>query len=124
MAGNNTFLVEMTGAAAAMGDVSSTYAASQTLAVPGLAVGFAAASAFAQDVSPGAPSSSAATSGLALGGHITSGYNSHLSIDFPYGSAPVSFDMSMTIVSTHGGGDTLSGYSLSGLMPPSLHGLL
>ena len=123
MAGNNTFLAEMSSAAAAMGDLTATYAATSTLAVPGLAIGFAAATAFAQDTSPGVPQTSATTVGLAVGGYITSAHTQHLSIDFPYGPEPVSLDVSMTFTSTHGGGGLLIGYALSELDSPSLHGL-
>jgi hypothetical protein len=46
-----------------------------------------------------------------------------LSVDFPYGPTPVSVDVSVTTMSTHGGSDFLSDYSLSGVMGPSVHGL-
>jgi hypothetical protein len=37
---------------------------------------------------------------------------------------PVSVDVSMTFIATHGGGKFLPDYSLSGLASPSVHGLL
>jgi hypothetical protein len=46
-----------------------------------------------------------------------------VSIDFPFGPNPVSADFSITTMSSHGDSDFLSGYSLSGLMGPSVHGL-
>ena len=121
---NNAFLADASGLAAAMGDVTSVQTTTATTAVPGLAAGFAAAVAFAQDAFPGVPQTLATTSALAVGGHITSGSTAHLSIDFPYGSAPVSLDVSIAVMSTYGGGDVLSGYALSGVAPPSVHGLL
>lgn len=122
---NNTMLAEAVGLAAALGDATSVDTSTVTAAVPGFAVAFAAAVAFAQDAFPGVPQTGAATSALAMGGHITSGLAGHMSIDFPYGSAPVSLDVSVTVVSTYGGGgDLLSAYALSGVVPPLLHGLL
>ena len=123
MSGNN-FLATMTGSAQALGDLTTTYAATQTLAVPGLAIGAAAAAALAQNTGPVVPYASATTSGAVSGGVITSSHTNNLSIDSLFGSAPVSLDVSMTFTSTHGGGDHLSGYSLYGLASPSLHGLL
>jgi hypothetical protein len=40
------------------------------------------------------------------------------------GPTPVSVDVSVTAMSTHGGSDFLSDHSLSGLLAPSVHGLL
>ena len=123
-ASTNTFLAGMTGTAQALGDLTATSAATGTLAVPGLAIGFAAAVAVAQNTTPAAPYASATTDGFANGGYITSSYIGHMSIDFPFGPTPVSADVSMTFISTHGGGNFLSDYSLSGLASPSVHGLL
>jgi len=118
---SNTFLIDMTAAANALGDRTATYAATSTMAAPGLAIGFAAATAVAQDAMP---RTSADTSGLVTAGHITSGHTVELSIDFPYGAAPVSVDVSITSISSHGGGgDVLSGYALPELDGTSLHGL-
>jgi hypothetical protein len=122
VARNNMFLAEMSGAAAAMGDLTSTFAETSTLAVPGLAIGFAAAGALAQDTAPGVPQASATTIGLVAGGYITSSHTNDLSIDFPYGPSPVSLDVSMTFASTHGGGDVLSAYAPE-IASLSLHGL-
>jgi hypothetical protein len=47
-----------------------------------------------------------------------------MSIDFPFGPTPVSVDVSMTFIATHGGGKFLPDCSLSGLASPSVHGLL
>jgi hypothetical protein len=116
---SNTFLIDMTAAADALGDNTATYAATTTMAVPGLAIGFAAASAFAQD---DAPWTSADTAGYVSAGHIMSGHSLELSIDFPYGAAPAAFDVSITTLSSHGGANILSGYSLPEL-GTSLHGL-
>ncbi len=49
---SNTFLIDMTAAANALGDRTATYAATSTMAAPGLAIGFAAATAVAQDAMP------------------------------------------------------------------------
>jgi hypothetical protein len=87
-------------------------------------VGFAAAVAVAEGTTAAAPYTEAATDGLANGGFITDYGTSHTSIDFPYGPTPVSVTVSVTHVATHGVGDFLSGYSLSGLASPSVHGLL
>ncbi len=117
---SNTVLIDMTAAAAAMGDMTATYAATSTLAAPSLAIGFAAAVSFAQGEAPG---TYAETTGLVTGGIITSGHTQELSIDFPYGSAPVSADVSMTFISSHGAGNLLGGYALPDHTAPLLHGL-
>lgn len=120
----NTFSGGMTGTADAIGDLTATDAATATLAVPGLAIGAAAAVAVAQNTTPDAPYTSATTGGSVDGGYITSSHSGHLSIDYPFGPTPVSASVSMTFTSTHGGGDFLSGYSVYGLASPSIHGLL
>ena len=117
---SNTFLIDMNAASDALGDHTATYATTSTMAVQGLAVGFAAATAFAQD---SAPQTSAETTGLVTSGYIISGHSLELSIDFPYGPTPVSVDISITTVSSHGGGDILSGYALPDFGGTSLHGL-
>jgi hypothetical protein len=114
---SNTSLIDMTAAADALGDHTATYAATSTMAIPGLAVGFAAATAFAED---GMPRTSADTNGLSSAGYIVSGHSLELSIDFPY---VVSFDVSITALSSHSGGDVLSGYALPDFGSASLHGL-
>jgi hypothetical protein len=119
----NTFLAAMNGTAQAMGDLTATKTAAAAAVLPGASIGFAAAVAVAQDTSPGMPHTSATTGGLVSGGSITSSQSDHLSIDFPYGPHPVSVDVSITTMSTYGGGDFLSGYSLSSLTGPSVHGL-
>lgn len=117
---SNTVLIEISAAARAMSDVTATYAATSTLAAPSLAIGFAAATSFAQgDV----PRTSAETTSLVTGGIVVSGHTQELSIDFPYGPAPVSADVSMTVISSHGAGDILGGYALPDLSSLSLHGL-
>ena len=68
--------------------------------------------AVAQDTSPGMPHTSATTGGLVSGGSITSSHTDHVSIDFPFGPTPVSVDVSMTFIATHGGGKFLPDYSL------------
>ena len=80
--------------------------------------------AVAQGTTAAAPYTDATTDGHANGGFITSSQTSDMSIAFPYGSTPVSVSLSTTFVATHGVGDFLSGYSLSGLASPSVHGLL
>ena len=117
---SNTFLIDMNAAADALGDHTATYAATATMAVPGLAIGFAAATAVAQDP---APRTSADTNGLVSAGYIISGHSQELSIDFPYGPTPVSVDISITTLSSHGGGNVLSGYALPDLGGTLLHGL-
>jgi hypothetical protein len=117
---SNTFLIDMNAAADALGDHTATYAATATLAVPGHAIGFAAATAVAQDP---APRTSAETTGLVTHGYIISWHELELSIDFPYGPTQVSADISITTLSSHGGGNVLSGYALPDLGGTSLHGL-
>jgi hypothetical protein len=95
---SNTFLIDMTAAAKALGDYTATYATTSTLAVPGHAIGFAAATAVAQDP---APRTSAETTGHVTHGDIISWHALELSIDFPYGPTPVSVDMSITTLSSH-----------------------
>ena len=116
----NTFLIDMSARAAAMGDLTATDTMASTAAVPGLAIGFAAATAFAQDTTP---LTAAETAGLVSGGYITSGHTQQLSIDFPYGPTPVSVDISITVISAHGSGEIFAGYSLPDLNGSSLHGL-
>jgi hypothetical protein len=116
----NTFLAAMNATAQAMGDLTATQTATAAAVLPGASIGFAAAAAVAQDTSP---HTSATTGGLVSGGSITSSHTDHVSIDFPFGPNPVSADFSITTMSTHGDSDFLSGYSLSGLMGPSVHGL-
>ena len=119
----NTFLAAMNGTAHAMGDLTATKTATAGAVLPGASIGYAVAVAVAQDTSPGTPHTNATTDGLVSGGYITSSHSGNLSVDFPYGPTPVSVDVSVTAMSTHGGGDFLSGNALSGLMGPSIHGL-
>jgi hypothetical protein len=119
----NTFFAAMNSTAHAMGNATATNTVTTTAALPGASIGYAVAIAVAQDTSPGTPHTSATTAGLVSGGYITSSHTGHMSVDFPYGPTPVSVDVSVTATSTHGGSDFLSGYSLSGLMGPSVHGL-
>ena len=126
---SNMLFVTVYGKADALGDLTTTNAAAKTFAGAGfagagVAVGFAAATAVAEGTTAAAPYTDATTDGLADGGFITSSRTSHMSIDFPYGPTPVSVSVSTTFVATHGVGDFLSGYSLSGLASPSVHGLL
>ena len=120
----NTLFVTVLGKADALGDLTTTNAVTNTFAGAGIAVGFAAATAVAEGTTAAAPHTDAATDGLAEGGFITSYQTSHVLMDFPYGPTPVSVSVSTTIVGTQGVGDFLSGYSLSGLASPSVHGLL
>jgi len=121
---SNMLFVTVYGKADALGDLTTTNAVTKTFAGAGLAVGFAAATAVAEGTTAAAPYTDATTGGVADGGFITSLRTSHTSIDFPYGPTPVSVSVSTTFVATHGVGDFLSGYSLSGLASPSVHGLL
>jgi hypothetical protein len=120
---SNMVFVAMFGEAAALGDLTTTNAVTMTFAGAGMAVGLATATAVAEGTTAAAPYTDATTDGLADGGFITSSRTSHTSIDFPYGPTPVSVSVSVTSVATHGVGDFLSGYSLSGLESPSVHGL-
>ena len=120
----NTLFVTVLGKADALGDLTTTNAVTNTFAGAGIAVGFAAATAVAEGTAAAAPYTNATTDGLAEGGFITSSQTSHTSMDFPYGPTPVSVSVSTTFVATHGVSDFLSGYSLSGLASPSVHGLL
>jgi hypothetical protein len=121
---SNMLFVTVYGKADALGDLTTTNAVTKTFAGAGLAVGFAAATAVAEGTTAAAPYTDATTGGVADGGFITSLRTSHTSIDIPYGPTPVSVSVSTTFVATHGVGDFLSGYSLSGLASPSVHGLL
>jgi hypothetical protein len=121
---SDTLLVTMLGKADALGHLTTTNAVTETFAGAGTAVGFAAATAVAEGTTAAAPHTDATTDGLANGGFITNYDTSHTSFDFPYGPTPVSVSVSTTFVATHGVDDFLSGYSLSGLTSPSVHGLL
>jgi hypothetical protein len=118
----NTFLAGANGTAHALGDLTTTNTATATLAAPGLAIGYAAAVATGQNTAPVVPQTSATTEVMVAGGTTTSAHSGHWSVDFLMGSTPVSVDVSVTTVSTYGGGDFLSGYSVAGL-GSSLHGL-
>jgi hypothetical protein len=117
----NAFFAEATAAALAMGDQTATYTATGTAALPNAAIGYGAAVSVAQDTAPGTPETSATTDVIATGGYMTSSQGSHWSVDVPYGPTPTSVDVSLTFVSTHGGGYAFSGYDL---VSSSLHGLL
>ena len=105
MAGSiDKFLVEVSSTALALGDRTMTDTTASTAAWPGGAIGFAAAVAVAQDTAPGTPETSATTDVIATGGYTTSSQGMHWSVDFPYGPTPTSVDVSLTFVSTHGGG--------------------
>ena len=119
----STFLAAMNSAAHAMGDLTATNTSTTTAVLPGASIGYAVAVAVSQDTSPGTPLASATTGGVVSGGYIASSHTGHMSVEFPYGPTPVSVDVSVTAMSTHGGSDFLSGYSLSGVMGPSVHGL-
>src|SRR5262245_22858077 len=121
MAGSsNMFLVNASSAALALGDQTMTDTAASTAAWPGAAIGFAAAVAVAQDAAPGTPETSATTDVTATGGNTTSSHSSHWSVDVPFGPTPISVDVSLMWVSTHGG-NALSAHDL---VDSSLHGLL
>ena len=119
---SNMLFVTVYGKADALGDLTTTNAVTKTLAGAGIAVGFAAATAVAEGMTAAAPYTDATTDGLADGAFITISQTSHMST--PYGPTPVSVSVSMTHVATFGVGVFLSGYSLSGLASPSVHGLL
>jgi hypothetical protein len=122
MAGSiDMFFVDVSSAALALGDQTMTDTVTSTAAWPGAAIGYGVAVAVAQDTAPGTPETSATTDAIATGGYMTSSQGSHWSVDFPYGPTPTSVDVSLTFVSTHGGGYALSGYDLVG---SSLHGPL
>ena len=121
---SNMLFVTVYGKADALGDLTTTNGVTETFAGAGIAVGFAAATAVAEGTTAAAPHTDATTDGIANGGYITSYDTSYVSFDFPYGPTPVSVSVSTTIVATEGVGDFLSGYSLSGLASPSVHGLL
>jgi hypothetical protein len=121
---SNMLFMTVFGKADALGDLTTTNAVTKTLAAAGLAVGFAAATAVAEGTAAAAPYTDVTTGGVADGGFITSSRTSHTSIDFPYGPTPVSVSIPVTHVATHGVGDFLSGYSLSRLASPSIHGVL
>jgi len=111
----------MNSTARAIGDLTSTDTVTNTAALPGAAIGYSAAIAVAQDVSAGPLYTSATTDGVVSGGYIVSGHTGHMSVDFAYGPTPVSVDVSVTALSSHGGGgEALSDYGLSS---PTLHGL-
>jgi hypothetical protein len=85
--------------------LTTTNAATKTIAGAGIAVGFAAATAVAEGTTAAAPYTDATINWLADGGFITSSHTGHMSIDFPGGPTPVSVSVSMTFVTTHGVGD-------------------
>jgi hypothetical protein len=121
---NTPFVTMMYGKADALGDLTSTNAMTKTFTGGGVAMGFAGATAVAQGTTAAAPSTHAMTDGFADGGNITSSHSNHMSIDFPHGPTPVSLSASMTFVATHGVGGLLPDHSLSGLVSPSIYGLL
>ena len=116
---SNMLFVTVHGTADALGDLTTTNAVTKTFAGAGMAAGFAVATAVAEGTTAAAPYTDATTDGLADGAFITISQTSHMST--PYGPTPVSVSVSMT--SVMGVGDFSSGYSLSGLASPSVHGL-
>ncbi|MGZ5898977.1 MAG: hypothetical protein ACXWLB_01595 [Reyranella sp.] len=116
----STFFAGANSTAQAMGNLTVTNTATATLAAPGVAIGYAAAVAEAQNTAPTAPHTSVTTDSIAVGGTTTSAHTAQWSVDFLAGPTPVSVDVSVTSVSTHGGSDFLSDYGLAG---PSVHGL-
>ena len=82
-ANTNTFVAGMIATAEAPGDRTATDAATQTLAVPGVAIGVAAAVAVAPNTTPAALYASATTDGFASGGYLTNSHTGHMSIDSP-----------------------------------------
>src|SRR5262245_32491441 len=104
----NTFFAGANSTAHAMGDLTATDTATSTLAAPRVAVAFATAVAVAQDTAPAVPHTSATTDGFATGGTITSSHTLHWSVDSLVGPTPTAVDVSLTSISTHGGGDFLS----------------
>jgi hypothetical protein len=119
MSGSNTFLAATTGTAHATGDLTATNVGTGALAGPGVAIGFAAAVAVAQNTGPVALHTDATTDGFVSGGYMTSSHTGQWSYNSPFDPTPVSLDASVTAMSTHGGG----GESLSSLMSPWVHGL-
>jgi hypothetical protein len=119
----STFFAGANSTAQAMGNLTVTNTATATLAAPGVAVGYAAAVAEAQGTAPTAPHTSATTDSMAAGGTITSAHAAQWSVDFLMGPTPVSVDVSVTSISTHGSSDFLSGYPVADLAGPSVHGL-
>src|SRR5258706_15149290 len=102
MAGSiDTFLVELSSTALALGDRTMTDTTASTAAWPGGAIGFAAAVAVAQGTAPGPPETSATTDVIATGGSIAS-FNRPRWVCFPYGPAPPPVDGSLTSVSIPG----------------------
>ena len=119
----STFFAGANSTAQAMGNLTATNTATATLAAPGVAIGYAAAVAEAQGAAPTAPHTSATTDSMAVGGTTTIAHTAQWSVDYLMGPTPVSVDVSVTSISTHGGSDFLSDYPVAGLTGPSVHGL-
>jgi hypothetical protein len=118
---SNSFFAAMFAKADALGDQTDVTTGTITTVLPGVSIGYASATAAAQDTAPTMPHTSATTGGVVNEGSIVSSHTGHMSVDFPYGPTPVSLDVSVTFVSSHGGsGDFLSDDALHS---PSLHGL-
>lgn len=120
-ANSNSHFAAMFATADARGDQTDVATGTTTAVFPGVSIGYAYAVAVAVDTAPDRPHTDAKTGGVVNDGFIMSSNTSHVSVDFPHGPTPVSLDVSVTFVSSHGGrGDFLSEYSLHS---PSLHGL-
>jgi hypothetical protein len=119
----STFFAGANSTAQAMGNLTVTNTATTTVAAPGVAIGYAVAVAEAQGAAPTAPHTSATTDSMAVGGTTTIAHTAQWSVDFLMGPTPVSVDVSVTSISTHGGSDFLSDYPVAGLTGPSVHGL-
>jgi hypothetical protein len=120
-ANSNSFFAAMFAKADAQGDQTDVATGTTTAVLPGVSIGYAFAIAVAQDTAPDTPHTEATTGGVVNDGFLMSSNTSHMSVDFPHGPTPVSLDVSVTFVSSHGGrGDFLSDTSLHS---PSLHGL-
>lgn len=121
MSVDSNLFAAMFARADALGDQTDVTTGTTTAVLPGVSIGYAVAAAVAQNTAPVMPHTSATTGGVVNEGFIVSSHTGHMSVDFPYGSTPVSLDASVTFVSSHGGGgDFLSENSLHS---PSLHGL-
>jgi hypothetical protein len=118
---SNSSFAAMFAKADAVGDQTDVTTGTTTAVFPGVSIGFAFAVALAEDTAPGTPQTSATTGGAVNEGFIVSSHTANMSVDFPHGPTPVSLDVSVTFVSSHGGrGDFLSDNALHA---PSLHGL-
>jgi hypothetical protein len=91
-----------TGTADALGTYTSTLGTTATLAGGGAAIAFAGFSATAQTTDGTLPQTSTTATAETAGGNTATSYTNTMSVNYPYGSAPVSSSYTIAAAGAHG----------------------